>query len=130
MTVQPLNGVADTITGSAGNDLVLAGGGGDVVSGDTGNDLVFGDFGRADQGTTYVDVGLALLPLSSPFPHPFTWTSIDTGAAQNGGADLLRGNAGDDIVLGGQGVDRITGGDGDDDLIGGHNVAVAFRTAS
>ena len=55
--------------------------------------------------------------------HPFTWTSIDTGAALGGGDDLIRAGDGDDIVLGGQGADRITGGDGDDDLIGGHNVA-------
>ena len=122
-TVEPLNGVGDTISGNLGNDILLGGGGGDVISGNEGNDLVFGDFGRVDEGTTDVDVGMPLLPFSFPFPHPFTWTSIDTGAAQNGGADLIRGNAGDDIVLGGQAADRITGGEDDDDLIGGHNVA-------
>src|SRR3954452_13755831 len=60
------------------------------------------------------------MPLAA---HPFAWTSIDTGAAQGGGNDLIRANDGDDIVLGGQGVDSITGGEGDDDIIGGHNVA-------
>ncbi len=117
------NGAGDTIAGNLGNDIILGGGGGDIISGNEGNDLVFGDYGRVDEGTTDVDIGMPLLPLSFPFPHPFTWTSIDTGAAQGGGDDLIRGNAGDDIVLGGQGADRITGGDGDDDLIGGHNVA-------
>jgi Ca2+-binding RTX toxin-like protein len=116
-TTDPVLGAADTIDGDEGNDIVLGGTAGDTISGNAGNDLIFGDHGKVEG-----DIRAALLPLSMAV-HPFTWTSIDTGATQGGGDDLIRGNAGDDIVIGGQGIDRITGGDDDDDLIGGHNVA-------
>jgi Ca2+-binding RTX toxin-like protein len=112
-------GGPDTIEGNEGFDVILGGTAGDVISGNDGNDLVFGDHGQVAG-----NIDTTLLPLSLPLAlHPFAWTSIDTGAAQGGGPDLIRGNAGDDIVLGGQASDRITGGDGDDDVIGGHNVA-------
>jgi Ca2+-binding RTX toxin-like protein len=118
-TSDPNQGAGDSIEGDDGFDIILAGTGGDVVSGNTGNDLLFGDHGKVEG-----DIDTTLLPLSMPVAaHPFVWTSIDTGAAQGGGDDLIRGNGGDDIVLGGQGADRITGGEDDDDIIGGHNVA-------
>ena len=44
-TTSPLNGVADVITGGAGNDALFGGGGADTMSGDDGNDLAFGDHG-------------------------------------------------------------------------------------
>jgi Ca2+-binding RTX toxin-like protein len=113
-------GAADTISGRAGNDILLGGKGGDTVHGDAGNDLVLGDFGwvGALSATTFVDT--AQLPLSLA-THPFAFVSVDTRDL-NGGGDVLHGDAGRDIILGQQGTDTIAGGDGDDDLIGGHNV--------
>ena len=44
VTVDPDNGVSDTLEGDLGNDLLLGGGGSDTIWGNSGNDLVFGDF--------------------------------------------------------------------------------------
>ncbi|HET7352029.1 MAG TPA: hypothetical protein VFJ28_13915 [Marmoricola sp.] len=116
-------GAADTISGRAGNDILLGGRGDDTISGDAGNDLVLGDFGwvGARSSTSFVDTGQ--LPLSvPPASHPFLFVSVDTTDI-NGGNDTIHGAAGHDILLGQQGTDTIAGGDGDDDIIGGHNVA-------
>ena len=134
-TVNPQNGVSDTIDGSLGNDIVFGGGGGDTIAGSDGNDLLFGDFGSADcvrnlagtsciarpDGTTaYVDG--SLLPFNVALnDHTFTWTSLFTQQSANWGNDLITGNAGDDILIGGAGSDRISGDAGDDDLIGGND---------
>jgi Ca2+-binding RTX toxin-like protein len=121
-------GAADTISGRAGNDVLLGGRGGDTISGDGGNDLVFGDFGwvGARSSTSFVDT--AQLPLSMPpASHPFLFVSVDITDG-NGGNDTVHGAAGHDILLGQQGADMIAGGDGDDDIFGGHNVAGGLDT--
>ncbi|GAA1929006.1 hypothetical protein [Nocardioides marmoribigeumensis] len=120
----------DTLSGRAGNDILLGGRSatavGDTIHGDAGNDLVFGDFGwvGALSATSYVNT--AQLPLSMAV-HPFAFVSVDSRDA-NGGNDSLYGDAGGDILLGQQGADTIRGGDGDDDIIGGHNVAGGLDT--
>ncbi|MDA8440737.1 MAG: hypothetical protein M0Z51_18020, partial [Propionibacterium sp.] len=127
-TVQPQNGVSDTIEGDLGNDFLFGGGGGDTIWGNAGNDLVFGDFGTvdcvqvaADPGTTGCRIDPAMLPLNVPLnDHVFTWSSLYTGPTSNYGNDLITGDSGNDILIGGAGSDRITGGAGDDDIIGGN----------
>ncbi|MDB5299554.1 MAG: type secretion target repeat protein, partial [Phycisphaerales bacterium] len=111
-------GGADTITGDAGNDLIVGGTAGDSISGGDGNDLVFGDYARIAGPS----IDLSLLPLAMP-TQPFTFTSTATQNADGGGNDAIHGDAGDDILIGGQGSDTVWGDAGNDDIIGGHNVA-------
>lgn len=47
------------------------------------------------------------------------FTSIDTNASGQNGADVLTTNEGDDLLIGGAGADRIFAGDGDDTIRGG-----------
>ncbi|MFL5860054.1 MAG: hypothetical protein ACJ780_04640, partial [Solirubrobacteraceae bacterium] len=142
-TVNPQNGVSDTIDSNLGNDLVFGGGGSDTIAGSDGNDLVFGDFGSIDcvktgvncmtrpvsatsVGTTfpigstaYVDA--SLLPFDVALnDHTFTWTSLTNGPTGNYGNDQISGGNGNDILIGGAGADRISGDAGDDDIIGGN----------
>ncbi len=70
-TVNPQDGVSDTIDGNLGNDFLFGGGGGDTISGSDGNDLVFGDFGSVDcvrnpSGSTCID------PAERPAPPTST----------------------------------------------------------
>ncbi|MFC1542035.1 calcium-binding protein, partial [Candidatus Latescibacterota bacterium] len=88
-----------------------------VIRAGSGNDLIFGDHGMVEG-----NVNAQLLPLATLTPE-FSFTSIDTQNADDGGNDVIYAEDGDDIMLGGQGVDVMYGGTGDDDLIGGHNVA-------
>ena len=84
-TVQPQNGVSDTIDGDLGNDLLLGGGGSDTIWGNDGNDLVFGDFGQVDARAEphhrrhgdRLRIEASLLPFNVALNnHLFTWTSI------------------------------------------------------
>ncbi len=70
------------------------------------DDLILGDHGKVYEA----------------LPRDRNYLSIDTGAADGGGNDLIYGNQGDDFILGQQGGDLIFGGAGEDDIIGGHNV--------
>ncbi len=70
------------------------------------DDVILGDHGKIYQA----------------LPRDRNYFSINTGAADGGGNDLIYGNQGDDFILGQQGDDRIFGGAGEDDIIGGHNV--------
>ena len=121
-TTVPNDGGADDITSGTGNDFLLGGTVEDTVRAGAGNDLVFGDHGEIE-GAVDAD----LLPLSTLTPA-FVYTAIDTQNADDGGSDLIFGEAGQDILLGQQGADTIDGGSQDDDLFGGHNVASGHDT--
>jgi Ca2+-binding RTX toxin-like protein/subtilisin-like proprotein convertase family protein len=115
-TMHPTQGGSDDIRAGAGNDIILGGTANDTIRAGAGNDLVFGDHGEV-KGR----VDASGLPFGAL--GPFTFTSIDTQAADLGGDDIIHGGDGDDILIGGQGADTIYGDAGDDDIIGGHNVA-------
>jgi uncharacterized repeat protein (TIGR01451 family) len=82
----------DTIRGGAGRDLICAGAGKDFVVGGSAADRIFGSAG-----------GDRLLGRGGP-------DVIEAG----GGGDLLKGGAGGDRLLGGAGFDRCLGGAGRD----------------
>lgn len=84
--------LADTITGSSGDNLLIGNAGDDTVSGGDGQDTITGDAG-ADT-------------LSGGAGND----SIDGGT----GDDSIDGGAGDDTLSGGAGSDSLTGGSGDD----------------
>ena len=82
----------ESITGGAGNDVLIGDGGRNVISAEAGNDTVSGgggdDFLFGDSG------------------------------GENGGDDVLSGEDGDDVRPGGVRADQLNGGAGDDVLRG------------
>ncbi|MBO2892994.1 peroxidase family protein [Pseudomonas asiatica] len=91
------NGLANIITGAAGNDTLNGDGGNDQLLGGLGTDTLNG--GAGDD-------------------------TLDGGAGNDSlfgdtGNDNLQGGAGDDNLDGGNGVDVLQGGDGNDTLFGG-----------
>ncbi len=115
-TTDPNDGGGDTIDSGSDDDFVLGGTGNDRITAGADEDLVFGDHGKVEG-----DINADLLPLATLSPA-FTFTAIDIQIADDGGDDVIFGNAGQDILLGQQGSDAIFGGSDDDDIIGGHNV--------
>lgn len=94
--IEGLGGV-DTIDGAGGADTIRAGTGNDIVTGGSGDDLLFGEAG---------------------------FDTIHGGAGNDtirGGneADTLHGDEGADVLYGDIGVDTLYGGDGDDTAFGG-----------
>ena len=136
-TTQPLIGGVDHIYGGGGNDFIFGGTGSDLIYGDrlaagtpdlvdaiVDSDLIFGDHGELRGVVNSAHIGIA--------NASFVYTSINTGAADGGAADVIYAGSGAvppltdfgrNIILGQQGADTIYGGSGDDDIIGGHNVA-------
>jgi Ca2+-binding RTX toxin-like protein len=78
----------DVITGRGGNDLIYGLGGNDILCGDAGNDIILGGEGKDRM----------------------------LGGRGN---DMLFGEAGDDKLVGSNGNDLLDGGEDDDNLNGG-----------
>lgn len=97
---------ADTIFGTAGDDIIDAGDGNDTVYGFSGNDIICGRDGedRIDGGSGNDDV---------------YGESDDDEVSGGSGNDLVSGGFGNDKVSGDSGKDMVLGGDGDDQLAGG-----------
>lgn len=108
-------GIADSIYGGGGDDVlsggraksyVRGGAGHDTINGGAGSDQIYGDDGNdkinGDDGNDEIHGG-------------------DGNDMINGGAgnDRLYGDRGKDTLNGGDGTDRIYGGDGDDTIFGG-----------
>ena len=89
-------GPKDTLVGSQGPDLLIAGDYGDKLIGLRGNDCLIGGDGK----------------------DRLVGNSGNDALYGNGGKDKLHGNHGDDILYGGDNDDRIFAGHGDDDLFG------------
>lgn len=96
----------DTITGTRGDDVIVALGENDAVDGGPGSDLIC--LGDGDDRAT--------------------GGAGDDALVGEGGGDVIVGGGGDDIGLGGDGTDRVTlgagvdvaeGGSGNDSLAGG-----------
>ena len=87
----------DVLVGTPGRDVIVAGAGHDTIRGLGGNDVICGGDGRdrimGGKGTDIVSGGA--------------------------GRDRIRGGAGGDTLSGDRGADRISGGRGDDILRGG-----------
>ncbi|MEO1619949.1 MAG: hypothetical protein AAFU53_02830, partial [Cyanobacteria bacterium J06632_3] len=119
-TTDPTEGGDDRIVAGTGNDLVFGGTGSDTIDGDDGQVNAQTD-GTLDDGAADIllgDHGIFYTAL----PQEKRYQSIDTGTADGGGNDTIRGNQGDDKILGQQGDDQLFGEAGEDDIIGGHNV--------
>ena len=91
------DGVAATVTGTAGNDVIGGTGGNDVITALGGNDTI-----TPGSGVDRVCGGAGA-------------DTIDTGS----GNDVARGGSGNDSLEGGSGDDTLYGGDGDDRIDGG-----------
>lgn len=94
----------DTLTGTAGNDVIDARLGSDRIDGLGGDDLLLGNNGS---DTVHGGAG-------------------NDEVRGGDGADYVYGGAGDDIVRGGDGADWIFGSDGADSLYGGIGSDVAL----
>ena len=116
---------AATVTGTAGNDVILATGtAGQTIRSGSGNDIICGSVGPdrivagdgndtviAGNGDDVVDAGNGN-------------DNVDAGIGRDNvvggtGDDVLSAGSGNDRVTGDAGNDRITGSDGSDTLIGG-----------
>ncbi|HEV2775046.1 MAG TPA: hypothetical protein VGV90_05605 [Solirubrobacteraceae bacterium] len=106
---------ADRVDGRGGNDTICARGGNDQVRGGDGNDRVLGGHGndalRGDRGNDALRGGDGADSLRGD----------DGNDSVRGGDDddFLQGNDDDDSMNGGDGADRVRGGTGDDALLGG-----------
>lgn len=108
---------AATITGTTGNDVIIATGsagqtirsgrGDDVICGSAGPDRIFADDGNdtvlSGNGDDVVDAGIGN-------------DTVDAGI----GRDNVAGGAGDDVMSGGLGNDRVAG-DAGNDRVNGNN---------
>lgn len=95
---------ADTLTGGAGHDVLLAKGGADLVSGQSGNDTL--NAGGGDDILCGERGNDSLLGMAG---NDRVFGQI--------GADRLSAGAGNDLVDGGKGNDTLSGGRGEDDFV-------------
>jgi Ca2+-binding RTX toxin-like protein/subtilisin-like proprotein convertase family protein len=148
------NGLANALTGGAGNDSLFGLGGNDTLSGGLGVDRLEGGGGNdtysidtlsdvlvesAGGGTDTVrTTNLAGFTLDAEFENLTNLSAIAfTGTGNNvanvltggGASDTLWGLAGDDSLSGGLGNDVLIGGGGRDTLTGGGGADVFRYTA-
>ncbi len=128
---------ADILSGTPGNDHVIAYAGDDLISGGKGADRIEG--GDGFDIVSYVDsdaavfVSLALETARGGDAEGDALSGIDGlfGSAfadmleGNDGANVLAGMAGDDVLVGGGGDDWLIGGAGADVLSGGDGIDTA-----
>jgi Ca2+-binding RTX toxin-like protein len=122
----------DTLSGLAGNDSLFGGLGDDLLFGGKGNDLIDGGGGNdtasyAD-ATSGVRVDLAILTRQSTGAGLDTLTDIES-LVGSGFNDILKGDAGANTLSGGGGSDTLRGGGGDDVLAGGAGRDLLFGDA-
>ena len=110
-----LGAAHDVITGTKGDDLVLAGAGNDRVSLGQGNDILLAglgdDFAEGGQGSDLMSGGAG-----------------NDWLLGGNGNDVLAGNSGDDWLEGGNGDDALIDGLGNDWLFGGNGDDFFFST--
>ena len=116
-------GVAVSIAGTAGNDVITGTGGRDVIATFRGDDTIVSLSGRdlicAGSGADRVAAG-------SASDRVFGGAGADRLFGRGGpdvlrggaGPDVLKGNRGDDRLRGGRGIDRCQGGAGADSIRG------------
>ena len=95
----------DTICGGRDNDVIHGGIGDDIIYGNEAADTLFGGFGNDDLRGGY-------------------WKDTLNGGPGNDvmrggrGADILLGGSGNDVGYGNDGMDRLNGGSGNDQMFG------------
>jgi uncharacterized repeat protein (TIGR01451 family) len=108
-------GVATSIVGTVGNDVIAGTPGRDVIATFQGNDTITSLSGRdlvcAGSGNDYVGAGLAA-------DRVFGGAGRDRILGR-AGTDVLKGGAGNDVLKGNRGADRLRGGRGFDLCRGG-----------
>jgi uncharacterized repeat protein (TIGR01451 family) len=109
------HGVAATLTGTPGNDVLVGTGGRDVIVALAGDDRIVSMAGRdlicAGAGNDYIGAGTAA-------DRVFGGAGRDRLLGR-GGPDVLKAGAGNDVLKGGRGSDRLRGGSGFDTCRGG-----------
>ncbi|MBW8744110.1 MAG: hypothetical protein JF628_07155 [Sphingomonas sp.] len=122
------------ITGSSGNDTLVASNVNDTVDGGAGDDVIKGSSGSTDTHGHFIEADIYMGGAGSDtitggdgndhiYGNEMTTTagSVDGADSLSGGAgsDYIQGNAGNDTIDGGSGADRLYGGAGDDSVMGG-----------
>ncbi|MBY3331084.1 RTX toxin [Rhizobium laguerreae] len=117
------SGLANTITGGAGNDTLDGGAGNDTLIGGAGNDIYVVDAGvdfvveSANKGTDTVRTALSSYILSNNVENlSYTGSASFTGTG-NALANTITGGAGNDVLDGAAGADTMIGGAGDDTYV-------------
>lgn len=124
---------AETINGTPGRDIILAGDGADTIRGGDGNDVICGGDGRdrirAGRGADLIDGGPQRDRIwgEAGADTIIGGTGSDRIVGNNGtdtiegmgGSDRIKAGPGDDTITGGGGDDRIEGDDGNDTINGG-----------
>lgn len=122
-----LPSLADTMTGTSGDDSFAGGHGNDSASGGAGNDRLWGDNGddvlMGGDGADILEGGLDNDQLEGGSGNDELWG--DRAVGPNGGADQLFGGDGHDILRGGDGDDILWGDAGSDTIHGGNGYDVA-----
>ncbi len=118
-------GLAPTISGTPGDDVLTGTPGPDVIMGFQGNDRIRGmdgdDLICAGPGDDRVNAGAGFDDVSGSDGNDVVAGSTDDdNVVGDAGDDILRGNSGSDFLAGGTGDDRLLGG-GDNDACYGDN---------
>ncbi|ANK84405.1 M10 family metallopeptidase [Rhizobium sp. N731] len=117
------NGLANTITGGAGNDLLDGGAGNDTLIGGAGNDLYVIDASfdlvieSANKGTDTVQTAISSYALSDNVENLTYTGSASFSGTGNALANTITSGAGNDTLNGGAGADSLIGGTGDDTYV-------------
>jgi len=116
------NGLANTITGNAGNNVLNGGGGADRMVGGAGNDTYHVD-NAGDTAVEWIGQGIDTVISSISFAlkdqDQFLENLTLSGSGNNNGtgnglANIINGNAGNNILNGAWGDDTLNGGAGND----------------
>jgi uncharacterized repeat protein (TIGR01451 family) len=111
-------GIVASMTGTAGNDVIVGTPGRDVIATFRGNDTIVALAGRdlicAGSGVDFVGAGAAA-------DRVFGGAGKDRLLGR-GGPDVVKGGAGADVLKGNRGADRLRGGPGSDRCRGGAGV--------
>ena len=129
------NALANSIVGTAGNNVLDGGLGADILDGGAGNDTYIVDNSAdvvVEAAGNGVDTVLASasyqlaanvehLVLTGSANINGAGNALDNTITGNSGSNLLDGGQGADLLLGGAGNDTLVGGEGDDRLDGGQD---------
>jgi hypothetical protein len=115
----------DTVNGMGGNDTICLGPGDDTADGGDGNDLIQGGSGS---DVIYGGAGADVLKGRSGADYLYGQGGNDTLLGQ-GGNDTLEGQGGNDTLRGARGNDVLKGAKGDDYLYGGAGTDTGYGGA-
>jgi len=128
------NGVANTITGNLGNNLLDGGASGDAMSGGAGNDTYFVDnagdavMESAGQGNDAVFASVNY-GLTANVETLVLQGSADLQGYGNGLVNVIYGNTGNNLLDGGSAADLMVGGLGNDTYFADDTSDAAFENA-